>query len=74
MMVKPLYIITVALCLFTSANIEAKAKKCQKYEDKYRAIQAKQRQPKNIKRSNQLKEQELKAFHQWRQCKQGKIK
>lgn len=73
-MIKPLHIMTVAFCLFVHFNSEAKDKGCKKYEDKYRAIQAKQRQSNKIKRSNQLKEQELKAFNQWWQCKQGKIK
>ncbi len=56
-----------------SASATAKPSKCAKYKDKYKAIQAKQKQPNKVKKSNQLKEQELKALHKWQKCKQGKF-
>ena len=71
----PTYLILVLILAF-SINIDAvaKSKKCDKYQKKYRDIQAKQRQPNNNKSSNRLKEKARKTFHQWQQCKQGKIK
>jgi len=50
----------------------AKAKKCKKYQEKYQAIQAKQRQANTNKQSNKLKEKANKSFKQWQRCKQGK--
>ena len=71
----PIYLILmITLALSVPTDVMAKSKKCDKYQKKYRDIQAKQRQPNNNKRSNQLKEKARKSFHQWQQCKQGKIK
>ncbi|WP_286263271.1 hypothetical protein [Thalassotalea atypica] len=68
--------ILLILTFTMSAQFDAmaKSKKCDKYKKKYEDIQAKQRQPNNNKRSNQLKDKARKSFHQWQQCKQGKIK
>ena len=61
-------------CIFTSFPVSAIAGKCDKYKAKLDNIQAKQRQANSVKRSNKLKEQELKAFKKWRKCQQGKLK
>lgn len=52
----------------------AKKRNCQQYKNKLENIQSKQRQANSVKRSNKLKEQELKMFKKWRKCKQGKLK
>ncbi len=58
----------------TAPPLEAAPKKCKKYKTKLDTIQKKQRHANSGKRSNKLKEQELKAFKTWRKCKQGKLK
>lgn len=72
---KKLYITSLLLSLILlPPTTLAKADQCEKYKDKYKAIQAKQRQSNTVKKSNQLKDKELKALHKWQRCKQGKLK
>lgn len=69
------HLTAILLSLYlASLTTVAKPAKCQKYKDKYTAIQAKQKQPQSVKQSNKLKDKELKALHKWQRCKQGKIK
>lgn len=70
---KPLLYLSL-LYLLTSTPVLAKKVDCQKYKTKLEKIQSKQRQANSVKRSNKLKEQELKTFKLWRKCKQGKLK
>ncbi|WP_448213638.1 hypothetical protein [Colwellia sp. MEBiC06753] len=69
-----LLIITLALGLSFHSLTFAKTAKCAKYKKALETIQSKQRQANTVKKSNSLKKKELKAFKDWRRCKQGKLK
>ncbi len=76
-MIKLVTIVSLCVLVMHSSLVEAqpsKRSKCAKYKTKLDNIQSKQRQPNSVKRSNKLKEQELKAFKKWRKCQQGKLK
>lgn len=65
-------LIVIFSMTFIATDTLAKPKKCKKYQDKYQAVQVKQRKANSNKQSNKLKEKADKTFKQWQRCKQGK--
>ena len=71
-MLKYAFVCLAMLVIVTPSEVHAKKKSCDKYYTQLKNIQKKQRQPNSVKKSNRLKEKELKKFNQWRRCQQGK--
>ncbi|NMP31868.1 hypothetical protein HII17_09850 [Thalassotalea sp. M1531] len=65
---------TLIFIVFYCVSAMANAAKCDKYKTKLEKIQSQQRLANSVKKSNKLKERELKAFKKWRKCQQGKLK
>ncbi len=70
----PLKLSAITLIMIFSFSAYAGKKHCQNYREKLNNIQAQQRQSNNIKRSNSLAAQEVKARDAWWRCENGKLK
>ncbi|WP_206483346.1 hypothetical protein [Thalassotalea sp. G2M2-11] len=64
----------IALFLFMLPNMGWTKQQCQSYLNKFRQVQALQRQGHSNKQARTLASREQKARDQWWQCKQGKLK